>query len=185
MAKDKTYSVRWYGPFASVEEVKDFAKQHKSIDFQIYVINGYKKYAKIYDKYYCGQTQRNIYERLSDKDHHIKEYKTIIAIWIGSISSKEPEHEDINVVENIITAQLRSIFGEDRMLNRINTRFQKQNAYILNLWHDTKCKRMRKYPQFSLPAELPDLIGHEYDKEEDAHKLFGASKVSLKDIEWS
>ena len=183
MAKDKIYSVRWYGPFESVEEVKDFAKQHKTINFQIYVLNGYKPYAKFLDKYYCGQTQRSIYERLSDKDHHIKEYKTISAIWIGSISNKEPEHEDINVVENIVTAQLRSIFGEDRMLNKINTKFQKQNAYVLNLWHNTKGERIRRYQQYSLPAELPDLIGHEYDKELDEHKLFSASKVSLKNIE--
>lgn len=35
------------------------------------------------------------------------------------------------------------------------------------------------HPLLSLPAELPDLIGHEYDKEDDAHKLFSASKVSM------
>lgn len=181
MALDRTYSVRWFGPFEDVEEVKRFEDEHKSTNFQLYIINGYKPYAKIYDHYYCGQTQRCVYKRLTDTDHHINEYKTISAIWIGSISSVEPEHSDINTIENIITAQLSDIFGETRMLNKINTRFPKYNVYVVNIWHNTKGQRMKKYPQFSIPVDLPDIIGHEYDKDSDSHLLYSASKIPCKD----
>lgn len=183
MAKDKTYSVRWYGPFDTVEDVREFENAHKSISFQIYVLNGYKPYAKIYDKYYCGQTQRSVYERLTDPKHHINDYKILSAIWIGSISSVEPEHTDINIVENVVTAQLRSIFDECNMLNKINKQFPKHNTYIVNIWHNLKGERMKKYAQFSLPHYMPDVIGHEYDKESDTHLLFSASRISWAHME--
>lgn len=32
MAQDKTYSVRWYGPFESIEEIKNFEKQNQEIN---------------------------------------------------------------------------------------------------------------------------------------------------------
>ena len=77
MAKDKTYSVRWYGPFESVEEVKDFEKENKSISFQLYMINGSKPRYR-YSRYYCGQTQRGVFKRLSDGNHHINELNRIV-----------------------------------------------------------------------------------------------------------
>ena len=148
MAKDKTYSVRWFGPFEDIEDIKEFEKQNKSTNFQLYVINGYKPRAR-YDSYYCGQTQRSVYERFKDPGHHINDFRSISAIWIGSISNVDPIHGDINVVENIITAQLSSIYGENYMLNKINTRFQKYNTYVINIWHNLKGNRIQRYQRYS------------------------------------
>lgn len=178
MAKDKTYSVRWYGPFESVEEVRDFEKENKAIRCQLYILNGYKPRAK-YDSYYCGQTQRGVYKRLTDANHHINDFNSdrIEAIWIGSITNVEPTKTDINVVEKIVTAQLKETFGARYVLNETNTLFPKYNAYVINIWHKKDCNRLSRYKQSSIPAELPDVIGHEYEKIIDAHCLFSASKI--------
>lgn len=180
---DKTYSVRWFGPFKSVEEVKDFENSHDNMSFQLYILNGYKPYAKFFDNYYCGQTKRSVYERLTDKNHHINEFKSISAIWIGSISSKEPDNVDINIVEKIMTAQMRVVFGEKFMLNQMNTAFPKYNAYVINIWHTTSGQRMHNYKSATVPSYLPDLIGHEYDTNNCEHQLFSTSKIQWDHVE--
>ena len=181
MEQDKTYSVRWYGPFKSVEEVKTFENENKGIDFQLYLINGYRPRA-IYSSYYCGQTQRGVNKRLSDPGHHINDCNRIEAIWIGSITNVEPKKADINVVEKIITAQSQETFGARYILNETNTLFPKYNVYVINIWHKKTGDRLKKYAQYSIPAELPDVIGHEYEKDSGAHILFSASKISFKDL---
>ena len=180
---DKTYCVRWYGPFLTPEAVKNFEDNHKSMSFQLYILNGYKPRAKFYDSYYCGQTKRSVYQRLTDPNHHINEFRDNPNIWIGSISNVEPQSVDINTAEKILTAQLRATFGEKNMLNKMNTNFPKYNAYIVNIWHNTKEKRLQRYQIGTIPAELPDVIGHEYDKDLDAHMLFSASKIKWDNVE--
>lgn len=184
MAIDKTYSVRWYGPFDSVEEVRDFEKENKDISCQLYILNGYKPRAR-YDSYYCGQTQRGVYKRLTDANHHINDFNSdrIRAIWVGAITNVDPTKTDINVVEKIITAQLKETFGAPYVINETNTLFPKYNAYIINIWHKRDCSRLSRYQQFSIPAELPDVIGHEYEKIIDAHCLFSASKIKWVRVE--
>lgn len=180
---DKIYSVHWFGPFETLEEVKQFEDKHKSMSFQLYILNGYKPYAKLYDSYYCGQTKRSVYQRLTDPNHHINEFRDITAIWIGSISNVVPQAEDINVAEKILTAQLRAIFGEKYMLNKTNTNFPKYNAYIINIWHNPKESRLQRYQKGTIPSYLPDVIGHEYEKLIDVHLLFGASKIKWVNVE--
>lgn len=180
MAYDKTYSVRWYGPFKTVDEIRDFENENKEIGFQIYIINGYKPRAK-YSSYYCGQTQRSVYKRLTDANHHINDYNSdrIDAIWIGSITNVAPTKTDINIVEKIITAQLKETYTSRFILNETNTLFPKYNVYVINIWHNKKNGyRMQRYPQYSIPSELPDVIGHEYEKLIDAHCLFSAGKIN-------
>ncbi len=73
MVIDKTYTVRWFGPFCDVDEVKKFEDDNSSLCFQLYILNGYKPHAKLYESYYCGQTQRSVYKRLTDLNHHIND----------------------------------------------------------------------------------------------------------------
>lgn len=177
MAQDKTYSVRWYGPFESVEEIKNFEKQNQEIKCHLYIINGYKPKAR-YSSYYCGKTQRGINNRLTDANHHINDCNRISSIWIGSITSvEELTGKDINVVEKIVTAQLQEIYGSRFILNETNTLFPKYNVYVLNFWCKKDCSRYSRYKQYTIPAEIPDVIGHEYEKAIDAHRLFSAGKI--------
>ncbi len=179
MAQDKTYSVRWYGAFDSVEEVNDFEKKHPETQFQVYLLQGYKKCAKTRVSYYCGQAKHGVYKRLTNQGHHINELSRITGIWIGTISNLEPEPADINVVEKILTAQMRSTFGTQCMLNLTNTKFPTYNAYVINIWHDKKGKRSRNYKTGTIPSDISDLIGHEYVKEEfiKYSQIFEASKI--------
>ena len=183
---DKTYAVRWFGPFNSIDEVRDFEIQHEDREFQLYLLQGYKKCAKTRESYYCGQTLRSVSKRLSDEGHHISEISRLTAIWIGSITNVTPSKEDINVVEKILTAQMRIIFGEQCLLNQTNTKFPTYNAYVINIWHDKKEKRRLKYSKYSIPDLMPDLIGHEYIKDEyiQYNKIFGAPKIKWTDVEW-
>ncbi len=174
---DKTYSIRWFGPFASVDEVKVFEENRKPMSFQLYLLQGNKPYFRYRDSFYCGQTKRSVYRRLTDEGHHINDFKTITGIWIGSISNVDPSPEDINFTENVITAHIRSIEGEKNILNKINYKFPKHNAYIVNIWHNVKSQRYQRYAKYTIPDELPDLMGHEYDKDADKHLIFGAPKI--------
>ena len=88
--QEKTYSIRWYGPFESKEEIGEYEKKHADIHFQLYMFHGMKKRAKIYESYYCGQAKSGVYRRLSDKNHHINEITHMSAIWIGTISNVSP-----------------------------------------------------------------------------------------------
>ena len=178
MANDITYSVRWYGPFDSIDEIRLFEKENNNINFQLYLINGYKPRAR-YSSYYCGQTKRGVNKRLSDVNHHINDCNRINAIWIGSISNIEPSKADVNVVEKIVTAQLQEVFGSRFILNETNTLFPKYNVYVMNFWHKKENgHRITRYSQFSIPSDIPDVIGHEYEKIIDAHLLFSAPKIT-------
>lgn len=177
MEQDKTYSVRWYGPFESIEEIKSFENKNPKVGCQLYLINGYKPRAR-YSSYYCGQTQRGVNKRLSDPGHHINDCNRIDAIWIGSITNiMELSKKDINIVEKIVTAQMAETYGTRFILNETNTLFPKYNVYVLNFWHKKDCNRITRYQQYTIPAEIPDVIGHEYIKDIDTHCLFSAGKI--------
>lgn len=183
MNTDKVYIIRWFGPFKSVEEVNTFEKEHKNTVCVLYMLQGMKKNAKLYDSYYCGQAKRGVYNRLTNKGHHIEEFSRLSAIWIGNISNIEPTPTDINYVENILTAEMADKFQKKFMLNKINMNFPHFNIYVINVWHKTDTERIKKYSSNSLASEIPDLIGHEYYTEPTPyHRLFGAPKIQWLDI---
>ena len=179
---DKTYSIRWYGPFPTKEEVGEFEDKHKDIKCQLYIFHGRRKHARIYESYYCGQAKSGVFRRLSDKGHHIEEIKQLNGIWIGAISNIEPTFSDINYVENILTAQLADTYGEKYMLNKINKKFPKYNIYILNLWHKISGERWQKYSSYSVLSDIPDVLGHEYQQNYDIHYLYGTQKLKWLNI---
>ena len=184
MGQDKVYTLRWYGSFESIEEVGAFEKTHPDIDCKIYMFHGYKKSAKINESYYCGQATKGVYKRLMNQGHHIYELSRISGIWIGSISNTEPQKEDINYVENLLTAELRDQVGEKSMLNEINMNFPKYNIYIINVWNRKKnLERIQRYTKYSLPDIVPDLIGSEYYTDPTPHKnVFGSNKIKWLNI---
>ena len=47
MRLDKTYTIRWYGPFLTTESIREFEQEHKDIKCQLYMFHGMKKHAKL------------------------------------------------------------------------------------------------------------------------------------------
>lgn len=149
----KTYIVSWYGPFHSIEEMKEWQSQ-QDIDFCLYLIQGKKPYSKICS-YYCGQTTRPIPDRLNDRNHHINEIPNRRSIWIGAFENRYSK-QDIDIAENMFIDLLWGQFGA-QCLNRQSLYFQEHDFDVLFIckWHNPKLYRQ---PECSIRLVLPEVI---------------------------
>lgn len=160
---DKTYLIKWVGPFSSYEKLHKWEKKYLDCNndgFNLYLLQGKRKYARKYT-YYCGQTTRCVYKRLKDKDHHFQEIvDRDYSIWIGKFSNIIPDKSDINVAENIITSELVELeLGLENMMNRTNFRPPVFDVYIINQWfHPLKNKEWKKIKINSPANYIPDLM---------------------------
>lgn len=158
----KTYIVSWYGPFHSIEEMKEWQSQ-QDIDFCLYLIQGKKSNAKTYS-YYCGQTKRTVPERFNDKNHHIREIPNRRSIWIGAFENRYNK-EDINIAENMLIDLLSGEIKERQSLNRQSQCFKKQerNFFFISKWSNPK---HRCQPECSLKFLLPEVVVYFSDTDE-------------------
>lgn len=128
------YIMRWYGPFADMESARDWDRTNQ-IPCSLYLMSGMKKYAKSSVHYYIGKAERNlITDRFKDKNHHINDFSRIKEIWLGSFANKKASHDDVMLVENMITSYFVGEVGEDKMLNKINFCLPDSNVYVLSEW---------------------------------------------------
>ena len=128
------YIMRWYGPFADMESARDW-EMANHIPCSLYLISGMKKYAKSSIHYYIGKAERNlITDRFMDKGHHINDFSRTNEIWLGSFANKKASHNDVMLVENMLTSYFVGEVGEDKMLNKINLCYPTSNVYILSEW---------------------------------------------------
>ena len=167
---DKVYLIKWIGPF-SKDELRKWEDSRKEIDedhFHLYLLQGKEKRARHYS-YYCGQTKRHIYERLSDKDHPSQNLAHgDYSIWIGKFANIVPDNIDINAAEKIITCELAELeLGLDNMLNRTNHRPPKFDVYLINQWyHSSKNKEWKRIKRNSPANFIPDLMIYNADSKE-------------------
>lgn len=128
------YIVRWYGPFADMESARKWDRQN-NIPCSLYLISGMKKYAKSSIHYYIGKAERNyITDRFKDKNHHINDFSRIKEIWVGRFANKKATHDDVMLVENMLTSYFVGEVGEDKMFNKINFSLPARNVYVLSEW---------------------------------------------------
>lgn len=128
------YIMRWYGPFADMESARDWDRTNQ-IPCSLYLMSGMKRYAKSSVHYYIGKAERNlITDRFKDKNHHINDFSRIKEIWLGSFANKKASHDDVRLVENMITSYFVGEVGEDKMLNKINFCLPNSNVYVLSEW---------------------------------------------------
>ena len=85
---DKTYLIKWYGPFYTQEEERIWEIEHIDLTFNLYLIYGQKKYAKTKEHYYVGQTSQRVYQRFKNVGHHINDYSRVKEIWIGTSTER-------------------------------------------------------------------------------------------------
>ena len=128
------YIMRWYGPFADMESARDWDRTHH-IPCCLYLMSGMKKYAKSSVHYYIGKAERNlITDRFKDKNHHINDFSRIKEIWLGSVANKKATHDDVMLIENMLTSYFVGEVGKDRMLNMRNFCLPASNVYVLSEW---------------------------------------------------
>lgn len=178
--ENNVYLIRWYGPFKSKEQVKDFEKKHSSFKCSLYLLHGKLKYKKIREHYYCGMSTREIYKRLRDKGHHIEEIQDRLnSIYVGCISNvRNLTKPQICLAENIITAILAEEVGEKQILNEINKCYPTTNVYVINEWwnKDGSCIRERQ-PRNAPSHIVPDVISYHYDEMKNEYSLYGCNRL--------
>ena len=153
MEAPKTYIISWYGPFHSIDEVKEF-EQNQSINSTLYLLQGKRKHTKFFS-YYCGKTERSASIRLKDKFHCICEIPNHLNIWIGIFDNRF-KVEDINIAENLLIYLLSNSINENYFINDRSKNFTSPNSVcLINRWHNHK---HYKQPENSIKLEIPEIV---------------------------
>ena len=177
--ESNVFLVKWYGPFSSQEEEKDWEKKQ---DFKcsLYLLHGMLRGAKTAETYYCGMSTRSVYERLRDKGHHLSEVKNRLnSIYVGTIANvQDLTRNHIRIVEKLITAYLAWELGERHILNETNFHFPSENVYVINEWykqHDINKLWMRQ--PINAPSHIvPDVLASHLRKDGKID-LYGSKKL--------
>lgn len=176
MQNRNTYLIKWYGPFTTRELLRQWEDCRSEV-FNLYIFQAKRKRTK--DKYYCGMTyKQTVGERMSNSNHHIHEFedeRTVgLQIWIGTIANMKARKSDVCICENIITSELANIgVGEKNLKNKTNKKPPVNNVYLINEWWKTNDDEIKKCPQGSVPAIIPEVM--EYYSETNA--LYGVNKL--------
>ena len=162
--QSKAYMITWYGPFHNTEEVEEW-EYKQNINFNLYLLQGKRKYAKAYS-YYCGQTKRSVSIRFKDKNHCICQIPNQLNIWVGTFDNHF-KLEDINIAENLLIYLLSSGIGDSQLLNERSLNFQSSNnVCLLNKWRNPN---NYKQPENPIKAALPEIAI--YNAENDVVKI--------------
>ena len=91
MNNSKSFLIHWYGPFKgenSLEDLKDW-ESTQNIEPSLYLIKGYKKYAKITNHFYIGKTIQGVSKRFANQGHHINESSLKNSMLARQFSNRE------------------------------------------------------------------------------------------------
>lgn len=162
---DKTYLIRWYGSFKgknALEDLKAWENDHSDYTCNLYLIKGYKKYAKASFHYYIGKTIQGVAKRFSNKGHHINELPRILEIWVGTFVNMKPNNKDILLAERMLICYVSNEVGDQNMLNKRCVDYAPaQNVYILSEWYNYKTLKQReRISKDSISKIIPDVIAY-------------------------
>jgi len=177
--ESNVYLIRWYGPFKTRKDVKDFEAKHR-FKCSLYLLHGKLSARERREKYYCGMSTREIYKRLSDKGHHIEEIEeNLNSIYVGCISNVRRSSTDkILLTENIITAVLAEDVGDNQILNKINKKYPATNVYVINEWWRNDGSRVWERQRCNAPSHIvPDVISYRYDETDGCYSIHRCQKL--------
>jgi hypothetical protein len=175
MKKRDTFLIKWYGPFSTVDDLKDWEEEREEV-FNLYAFQA-KQNKK--SKYYCGMAyKQTVGQRLKNTNHHIHNFenkgKTVLQIWIGTIANIKAKETNVRICENILTSVLAKIIvGEKDLENKTNKIPPINDAYIINEWWKGDEEEIKKRSRGSLPAIIPEVM--EYYSEPKS--LYGINKL--------
>lgn len=173
-----TYLIKWFGPFSSREELKQW-ESNSALNFNLYLFQGKKKNSR--SKYYCGMTyKQTVAKRMSNQNHHIHDFEgndtELLQIWIGHIANKKPKEYDVRICENIITSELAYIeVGEKHLENRTNKKPPINDVYIIQEWWKKNEDPVMRRTKGSLPALVPEVMVY-YS---ETSSLYGIDKLKF------
>lgn len=176
MQKIDTYLIKWYGPFSSKEELKEWEDTRSDV-FNLYAFQA--KQTGKQDKYYCGMTfKQKVGKRLKNHDHHIHDFENkknvVLQLWIGMIANVKAKERDVRICENIITSELAYIgIGEKDLANRTNKKPPVNDVYIINEWWKTNEDEVKKKIRGSVPNVIPEVMAYY----EQTQALYGINKL--------
>lgn len=170
---EKVFVVRWYGPLQR-QQVRDWELSQKS-SFNLYLIGG-KVYPQKDMYYYIGKAERRLLsDRLNDKKHHINDFCRVNEIWIGTIVNKRAKHEDVMLLEKMLTSYFAA---EGELLNEINRKLPEESVYLINEWiHYKRNSECQRLPRTSIGNRMPDVIIYKKDNCSSEYKLFVSNKL--------
>ena len=162
---DKTFLIRWYGSFngdKAMDELRDWEDCHQDFTCNLYLIKGYKKYAKTTNHFYIGKTIQGVSKRFSNEGHHINELPRISEIWVGRFANLEPDDNDILLAERMLICYASNEVGNQNMLNKICINYAPaQNVYIMSEWYNYKTLKQReRINKDSIAKVIPDVLAY-------------------------
>ena len=178
MKKIDTYLIKWYGPFESRKNVKEW-EDSRSETFCLYAFQAKHRGKK--DRYYCGMTfKQTVWKRMGNHKHHIHDFeddKCSLQIWIGTIANAKATKTTILVCENIITSVLANIgVGEKYLENKTNKKPPLNDVYLFNEWLRSDETYIMKRTRNSLPAIVPEAMVY-YS---ESNNLYGVDNLKYK-----
>ena len=172
------FLIKWYGPFKNLDTIKDWEIE-QPFKCSLYLIQGKRKYAKTRDRYYCGMSsERKVFERLRDNNHHIGEIKRLGSIYVGFLANiKRPNKSQIKLAEKLLTACLTDLVGVDNVLNITNTLFPSENVFVINEWWKTSGESIWERRPKNAPSNIiPDVLTYRINDNNEID-LYGCKKL--------
>lgn len=163
--KQRAYIIRWYGPFHSRQELKEWELEYSG-NCRLYLIKGKKTHKQKYS-IYCGMTfKQMVCGRFSNHNHHIREIENReneLEIWAGTFvnATGRLNKEEVSLCENLLIHTLNYISAKEN-LDFINDKSYLAPVVpvsIINEWYyayDTSALVKRRLPG-SIPSVMPDV----------------------------
>lgn len=158
---DKMFIIQWYGPFDTLEQLKNWEKANNtSYVFNMYILTGIEKSHRS-NSHYCGITnQEFISHRLKYNHDKYPLIKRDLNIWAGRFA--DPAHVNKNnaeLVESLIIS-----FWQPELNDRKRKYLPADSVGIINKWYNKQQKSLqnRRFPA----QNLTDVVIYDLDNKE-------------------
>ena len=99
-------------------------------------------------------------------------------IWLGCFANKKASHNDVTLVENMLTSYFVGEVGGDKMLNKINFYLPTSNVYVLSEWISPYRERAWSKLSRSSPANIvADVIVNKANDSAFNYYLYVSKKL--------
>lgn len=153
----KTYTIRWIGPFHSLYECDVYLTKRKQGEtcapelFSFYYFKGIKKgkgftYKKLHDYFGIHKKHNNIKSRLNKQHEHYCQFheNKNMDIWLGTFANckDQEQHRNIEDVETLFISTWKPSENKHKKNAQI-----KESICVINLWYKINVEPWKRKPQ--------------------------------------